>query len=153
MSLGSAPTGLTGNTGAGSAPLSLGSVVSGTYAASGNFGTAGQIKLYSILTITQPGVYVITYNLLASAQATTFNSFAVWVDDAFNGTSNTNYLAYQQIPYVASNTITTTIAVSSALIYNVTATTTFSLWANAQIATGNIATTGAQFQFKFVRIA
>ena len=129
----------------------LGSVVNGPYLASGNI--TNLIKLYSAVTITQPGVYIITYNLLAAATAATFNTFAVWIDDAFNGTIPINYLAYQQCPYTSVAAVTTTIAVSSVLIYTVTATTTFSLLANAQVSAGSIATAGSQFSFRFVRIA
>jgi hypothetical protein len=149
--LGAAPTSLTGNTGAGSAPLSLGTVINGVYVASGNYSN-GTAKLTSVLTITQPGVYIFSYNVLATANAATFSNVSVWVDDAYN-VSNVNYLGYHQIPYTSVAGTTNTIAVSSSQIYTVTATTTFGLYSAASVTGGSISTNSVGFSFRFVRIA
>jgi len=128
----------------------LGSVVSATYIGTGNL--SGTAKLLSVLTITQPGVYVYSYNVLAIANSATFYNYAVWVDDAFNG-SNVNYLGYQQIPYGSIPSASGTIASATSQIYTVTATTTFGLYSFAAITAGSIATASVGFSFRFVRIA
>ena len=152
QTLGAAPTSFSGNTGAGSAPLMLGSVVSGTFSASGNF-TPGIGKVHSVLTITQPGVYIFSYNVIATATSATFVTMAAWVDDAFTG-SNINYLGYQQIPYTSAAGVTSTCAISSSQIYTATASTTFTLIVQFNfISSGTIATKSSQFSFRFVRIA
>jgi hypothetical protein len=129
----------------------LGSVVSGTYIATGNL--SGTPKLLSVLTITQPGVYIFSYNALASAQGATFSNFGIWVDDAFDGTNNGNYLAYQQIPYTSVPLTNNTIAANASQIYTLIGTKTFGLFSIATVTAGNVATNSAQFAFRFIRIA
>jgi len=153
VSLGSAPTSFTGNTGAGSAPLCIGSVVNGTYIAGITGFSSGQAKLYSTLTITQPGVYIFSYNALSTASNASFNNMGAFVDDAFNGSSNVNYLAYYQIPFISNVGASSTLSLSSAQIYTVTATTTFGLYLNVNIGSGTINSSPSQFSFRFVRIA
>ncbi len=109
--------------------------------------------MLSALTITQPGVYIISYTILSSASAASFYNPGTWVDDNVPGPPYLNYIAYQQLPFSNSN-ISGTISLSGSQIYTVTATTTFSLYCVFfTITAGSIAASGQQFSFKFIRIA
>jgi hypothetical protein len=125
----------------------LGSVVDGPYGATGNF-VNGVPKFYSAVTITQPGIYIVTFSALGSLQTATLNGSHAWVDDGSG-----NYLGYLTIPANSATGITQTLALSSSFCYTLTTTKTFTLNFIAQFTGGNVATSVSGFVFKFVRIA
>ena len=118
----------------------------GPYGATGIFSN-GAAKFYSAVTITQPGIYIVTFTVLGSLQSTTLNGSHAWVDDGSG-----NYLGYQTIPANSNVGITQTLALSSSFCYTLTTTKTFTLNVIAQFSGGNVATTASAFAFKFVRI-
>jgi hypothetical protein len=121
--------------------------VEGTYGAIGNF-TNGVPKSYSALTITQPGIYIVTFTALGSLQSATLNGSHAWVDDG-SGV----YLGYLTIPANSATGITQTLSLSSSFCYTLTTTKTFTLNVITQFSGGTVATTPSGFVFKFVRIA
>ena len=119
----------------------------GPYVATGNF-TNGSQKVYSAVTITQPGIYMVTFTVLGSLQGTTLNGSHAWVDDG-SGV----YLGYLTIPANSGTGITQTLALSSSFCYTLTTTKTFTLNVIAQYSGGNVATSASGFAYKFIRIA
>jgi hypothetical protein len=125
----------------------LGSVVDGPYLATGNFAN-GVAKFFSAVTITQPGIYMVSFTALGSLQSATLNGSHAWVDDGSG-----NYLGYITIPATSNVGITQTLALSSCFCYTLTTTKTFTLNVIAQFSGGNVATSPSGFIYKFTRIA